>query len=374
MGNQSPPQILIIDDSAVDRMMLSAVLQKEGFPVLTATNGGEGMEKARANTPAIILLDVLMPDESGFDTCARLKSDPKTSKIPVIFLSASDTLESRVTGLTGGAVDYITKPFERAEVLARIRIHLRIRQAFDSLILQQQAQLLGLKKAQKAILVRPGQVEGANFAVFYRPVNAAGGDFYDVISQGNGITGYLIADIGGHDLGAAFITSALKVLLRQNFSILYTPHDTMMVLNETLNPVLREGVLLSACCARLNCQTGSMAIVSAGSPPIIHLKKNGLAELISAEGDLLGAFSAPYFESREIRVERGDRILFFTDGLIESHHGRPISRRQGLNALVQSAQDLQEKPLSDLVKELALSMNQASEETEDDILLLGVEI
>ena len=138
--DQLPPQVLIVDDSTVDRMMLSAVLKKEGFSVITAVNGEEGRTKAITFCPDIILLDVMMPGESGFDTCVRLKNDGRTNNIPVIFLSASDTLQSRVTGLNGGAVDYITKPFEREEVLARIRIHLRIRQAFEALIAQQQAQ------------------------------------------------------------------------------------------------------------------------------------------------------------------------------------------------------------------------------------------
>jgi phosphoserine phosphatase RsbU/P len=354
--------------------MLSAVLQKEGFLVSSAGDGREGLERARVEKPDIILLDVLMPGESGFDTCIKLKKDVHTSPIPVIFLSASDGLQSRVTGLTTGGVDYITKPFEREEVLARIRIHIRIRRAFDALVEQEKAQLKKLEAAQRSILVQPHDLPAAGFSVYYRPLHEAGGDFYDVIPQGEGIFGYFSADIVGHDLGAAFITSALKVLLPQNFNSLYTPVETMTLLNNVLQPVLSEGVMLSACCARLNRRTNSLMIVSAAHPPLIHLRSNGQIEYITGEGDLLGAFDSPTFECVEKSVARGDRILFFSDGLIEAFHEQPVPRPVGLQHLGNAAQKLHALPLASWVEQTALSIFSADESPDDDLLLLGVEV
>ena len=370
----STPRILVVDDAPVDRLMLSAVLKKEGFEVLNASNGAEGLAQARRWQPDLILLDVVMPGENGFETCRKLKHDGQVSAIPVIFLSGAEAVESRVTGLTEGGVDYIIKPFEPREVLARIRVHLRIRRAFQALVEYQQAQLKQLQAAQQAILLAPEDFPAARFAVYYRALHAAGGDFYDVIGLGENIIGYFTADVGGHDLGAAYITSALKALLRQNFSLLYTPVETMTLLNDVLRSVLSEGVLLSACCLRLNRRTGQAVVVGAGHPPLVHLPAQGPAQCIAAEGDLLGAFATPYFEARELQVAPGDRLLLFSDGLIESQLGRAVARRQGLAALVAAAEAQRAAPLAEMVANTALTLCPASQANEDDLLLLGVEV
>ncbi len=367
-------QVLVIDDSPLDRLMLSAILQKDGYHTITAVNGQHGIQQARECQPDIILLDVLMPGENGFETCAKLKMDPATNPIPVIFLSSENDNKSRISGLTGGGVDYITKPFETEEVLARLRIHLRIRQAFDALIEQQKNQLSQLATAQQAILVQPEEIPEAKFAVYYRPLHVAGGDFYDVIPLGDGIDGYFSADIGGHDLGAAFITSALKVLLRQNFTSLYTPLEIMVLLNSVLLPVLNEGVMLSACCVRLNRHSNRLTVVDAGHPPLLHLDTNGKASFISAKGDLLGAFEAPYFESVDVKVAKGDRLFFYSDGLIENHHGVSVPRKEGMHILEESLIARRALPLAEMVEEAALSICGANENPGDDLLLLGVEI
>lgn len=367
-------QVLVIDDSPLDRLMLSSILQKDGYHTITASNGLEGIQQASDCQPDIILLDVLMPGENGFETCSKLKMNPNTSPIPVIFLSSQNDKNSRISGLTGGGVDYITKPFETEEVLARLRIHLRIRQAFNALIEQQKNQLSQLTNAQQAILVQPEEIPEAKFAVHYRPLHAAGGDFYDVLPLGDGIDGYFSADIGGHDLGAAFITSALKVLLHQNFNSLYAPLEIMVLLNSVLLPVLNEGVLISACCVRLNRRSNRLTVVDAGHPPLLHMDSKGTASFISAKGDLLGAFDTPYFESVEVNVAKGDRLFFFSDGLIENYHGKNISRKEGMRHLEEALVARHGLSLAAMVEETAQSICGSNENPGDDLLLLGVEV
>lgn len=367
-------RILVVDDSPIDRLMLSSILKKEGFQTLAASNGAEGLQQARDAQPDIILLDVLMPGENGFETCSKIKKDPSTSSIPVIFLSSANDKNSRISGLTGGAVDYITKPFETEEVLARLRIHLRIKEAFEALIEQQKSQLSQLTTAQQSILIRPEDLPEANFAVYYRPLHAAGGDFYDVIPLGDGIIGVFSADICGHDLGAAFVTSALKALLRQNFTPLYTPQEVMVLLNSVLLPVLGEGVMISACCARLNRRSERLVLVDAGHPPIIHLGVDGSFRLLEASGDLLGAFDAPYFDGAEVKVSKGDRLIFFSDGLIENHHGQTVSRAEGLRLLTDAVLSRSALPLADLVNGASQAICMPDEYAGDDLLMLGMEV
>ncbi|HNA89418.1 MAG TPA: fused response regulator/phosphatase [Anaerolineales bacterium] len=367
-------QVLVIDDSPIDRLMLTSILQKEGYQMLAAPSGMEGFQLAKECHPDIILLDVLMPEVNGFETCAKLKSNPVTSLIPIIFLSSENDKKSRISGLTIGGVDYITKPFETEEVIARLRIHLRIRQAFEALIEQQMNQLSQLAIAQQSILVQPEEMPEARFAVSYRPLHAAGGDFYDVISLGDGINGFFSADISGHDLGAAFITSALKVLLHQNFTPLYTPLEIMNLLNSVLRPVLKDGSILSACCMKLNRRTERLIVVDAGHPPLLRLAADGTVEIIAAKGDLLGAFDTPYFESVELKALKGDRFFLFSDGLIENYHGLNISRRAGMHYLEESIKAHRNMCLEEVVEEAVRSICLSGETASDDILLLGIEV
>src|SRR5579863_6969794 len=120
------PKILIVDDTPVNIELIENVLATEGFSTITSPDGPTAVRLCRAERPDLILLDVLMPEETGFQTCARLKSDPATADIPIIFLSSLDDTRSKVTGLKIGGVDYISKPVHGEELLARVRIHLRI--------------------------------------------------------------------------------------------------------------------------------------------------------------------------------------------------------------------------------------------------------
>jgi DNA-binding response OmpR family regulator len=122
-------RILIVEDNADTRRFLEAMLSKE-FEVLSAENGVLGVDYARNRSPDLILLDIMLPILSGYDTCSLLKKDEKTKRIPIIFLSAKNTIKDITLGLSTGADDYIPKPFDYKELLARI--HARLRKTAES--------------------------------------------------------------------------------------------------------------------------------------------------------------------------------------------------------------------------------------------------
>jgi len=119
------PHVLVVDDNADELRLMIAMLRAAQCRITIAYDGSQGYKRAVAVHPDIILMDVRMPTADGFAACRLLKSDPATRDIPLIFLSACHTLDERLAGLQSGAVDFIMKPFEPAEVLARIRIHLK---------------------------------------------------------------------------------------------------------------------------------------------------------------------------------------------------------------------------------------------------------
>lgn len=118
-------RILIIEDNADTRRFLEAMLGKE-FDIISAENGIIGIDYARNKAPDLILLDIMLPILSGYDACSLLKKDEKTKRIPIIFLSAKNSVQDITQGLTSGADDYIAKPFDYKELVARIKARLRM--------------------------------------------------------------------------------------------------------------------------------------------------------------------------------------------------------------------------------------------------------
>jgi two-component system, NtrC family, sensor kinase len=143
MSEASPFQkktILVVDDEPLNRKLVRGVLISDGYEVVEAPNGQVALELAQS-VPDLILLDIMMPVLDGFETCRQLKDDPETRDIPVLFLSALPDPETRVNGFQLGGLDYIGKPFDREELLARIRTHLTLRE--QELKLRHYAEHLG---------------------------------------------------------------------------------------------------------------------------------------------------------------------------------------------------------------------------------------
>ena len=138
---ESRQRILMVDDIAANIKILSAILKHE-YDILVATNGSDALEIALVEQPDVILLDVMMPDMDGYEVCSRLKADPRTHDIPVIFISAMNEVEDEARGLEVGGLDYITKPINPAIVKARVRIHLELKRQRD--ILQRISMIDGL--------------------------------------------------------------------------------------------------------------------------------------------------------------------------------------------------------------------------------------
>jgi formate hydrogenlyase transcriptional activator len=121
------PTVLVVDDDPASVGVLLECLRRESFRVLVAQDGRSALERAEYGRPDLILLDVMMPDMNGFEVCRRLQVGPQTADIPVLFLSALADKDEKLEGFAVGAVDYLTKPFQYEEVLARVRTHLRLR-------------------------------------------------------------------------------------------------------------------------------------------------------------------------------------------------------------------------------------------------------
>jgi phosphoserine phosphatase RsbU/P len=365
------PTILIVDDDAVTVRVLEAMLGQEGYRTLTARRGDDGRMLAARHRPDLVLLDVQMPGENGLDVCRALKADPQLAAMPVLFVSGEGDVASKVAGLDAGAVDYVTKPFHRAEVLARVRTHLRLSRASRALIELQAVRVAQLASAQHAILPQPDAWPEARFAVEYRPLCEAGGDFYDVLQPGEGVIDYLVADVSGHDLASALPTAALKALLHQNCTITESPEQALKTVNSVLRTVLPDGHFATLVYARLNRARRRAVLLSAGHPPVIHVPQVGNAVAIEQVGDVIGAFENPVFEQRELPVAPGDRLFLLSDGLVQPVAG--LTQDQQIARLAAECGRRRTAPLATAISELVDLLFEGIE-PKDDVVLMGIEV
>lgn len=367
------PLILIIDEVPLSRDLVRRILTAEGFRAAGAESTEEAFTVLRSASVDLILLDLTMRDCAGFEFCEQLKTHRGFRDIPVIFLSSLDDPLNRLRGLEAGGVDYIGKPFYADEVVARVRVHLRTRQALMTVAQQQQSRLLELQEAQRSILVDPEEMPEAAFAVCYRPLGLVGGDMYDVLPLGEGIFGYFVADVSGHGVCACFLTSAVKALLRQYSSPVYSAADSMRGINSAMQLTVRNGEYVTACYVRYSRHKKVLSVVSAGHPAPIHVSAGGQASTFDTESDPLGVFPSVILDEREVHFETGDRLYLYTDGLIEDFDDANGRRAAGLSALKEACERYHGLELADAARAIVDELRPATRRAGDDVLLLGVE-
>ncbi|HYB20162.1 MAG TPA: fused response regulator/phosphatase [Thermodesulfobacteriota bacterium] len=370
MSPRGSPLILIVDDEITTNRLIHTILTRAGFQTVCAFDVAGALAQIRERHPDLILLDVSLPDGSGFEVCRWLQGEPGTSQTPVLFISSHDDVSTKVQGFEAGGVDYITKPVAGGEVIARISTHLRLKQAYESLAELQAERIQRLAVAQEELMPVPEDLPDAHFCISLNQVLKAGGDFYDVISIGNQVVDYMVADASGHDLAASFWTAALKTLLAEYANPINSPREVVCSMNRVLRRILPEGVFFTLIYARLNRQNGQLSLINAGHPPAISIPGNGKeAVVVQQEGDVVGVFPDATYEATELTVHTGDRFFLYSDGLIEIEG----TAEEGLRRLIASCIALRGVSLGDMVPSVVREVT-GGITAQDDIVLMGVEV
>ncbi|MFZ5571519.1 MAG: SpoIIE family protein phosphatase [Thermodesulfobacteriota bacterium] len=373
MDSNHPFSILVVDDTPVNVKLLETTLTKEGYRVIAAADGPAARKAALEERPDLILLDIRMPGEDGFEVIKALKNNAATSAIPVIFLTGVSEIDAKLSGFELGAVDYITKPFHPREVLARVRLHLKLSIATNSMIAAQAERLKQITEAQVSMLTTPAMQPKANFGVYYHTLEEAGGDFYDVLAVTPDIFGYFLADFSGHDIKTSYLTASIKALLKQNASPIYQPLESIKMINDVLVEILPEGKYLTACYARLNRKAGQLVLINAGHPPMVYIPKNGEAEFIKLEGDILGIFKDVCLGQRQLAVASGDRFFLYSDGLTESLQHRNVWAKK-LDDILFACNEVRGASIEEAPRRIVGMLRPEDNRAEDDLVVLGVEI
>jgi len=368
-GRNPYPLVFVVDDDFTIVRTIVGLLKRAGFRTASAANVADALLGIREQHPDLILLDINLPDGTGFDICRALHREGSAFTSPILFISASDDVSKKIEGFEIGGVDYITKPIIGAEVIARVRTHLRLKQAYERLAELQAERVQQLANAQQNLMPRPEDLPEAHFQASIRQVLTAGGDFYDVIPTGPGIVDYLVADASGHNLAASLWTASLKALATEFASPLNLPAEIVRAINGSLCRILPSGAFFTLIYARLDHQTGRLTVVNAGHPPAIVVRcAEQEPAILRQEGDVVGAFPDAVFGLTELSLKPGDRIFFYTDGLIEAAG----AYEEGLQKLSSACFSCRTLPLRELVPAVVDHIMDGLCPA-DDTLLLGVE-
>ena len=397
--SQRTERILVVEDEPVNLHLLSKMLQGQGYDLRVASNGEEALSLVAQAAPDLILLDVNMPPGiDGYEVCRRLKQNPKTAEIAIVFLSGLCTGEEKVKGLKLGAVDYIGKPFNLTEVVTRVDTHLTIRRLRQSLAQrnrelelanqQMKRDLLLAERVQRAVLpTEAPQTPHAEFAWAYRPCDELAGDSLNVFAFDDRHVVMYVLDVTGHGVSAALLSFALTHTLapRQNHPSILTrpieaypgyqvrsPAEVVGELN-TLFPMNVEiGQYFTLCYALMDLLTGQVCFTCAGHPCPIHAPATGPVQFCQAKGLPVGVMDDVDYAQTQLQLEPGDRLYLHSDCLFEQRNyaGELFGHERVLDMVAGGRETTLQESVGQLEQQL-LSWSESG--LADDLSILAVQ-
>jgi sigma-B regulation protein RsbU (phosphoserine phosphatase) len=398
-GAGRPDSILAVDDTPANLQVLAGILKERGYRVRPVPSGKLALLAAQRDPPDLILLDINMPEMSGYEVCEHLKADDTLKGIPVIFISALTEQLDKVKAFAIGGVDYLTKPFQMEELQARVETHLKLRrlqievEVINARLKKANARmsrdLEAAAKIQKTFLPREApRVPGTDFAWIYRPCDELGGDGLNVIPLGGGHVGLYILDVSGHGVASALLSVTLSRLLSppsEPSSILVRdagvgdrfditpPAEVAVLLNRLFPYDSLTGQYATLVYGVLNGASGEFRYVSAGHPGPVHLPSGAEPVMLEGRGFPIGLGDDAY-EERSVRLGVGDRLYLYSDGVSEAMDAddEPFGDARLLEAIGQGRSEPLQAGVATLLAETARW--HGSEKPQDDISILAVEL
>ena len=377
-NNKENEALLLVDDNPTNLQVLYQTLENTGCKLLVAKNGETALSIAQKASPDLILLDIMMPGIDGFEVCRRLKDSPDTANIPVIFLSALTDTKDKVQGLQLGAVDYVSKPFQPDEVIARVNTHLTIHRLKQEVERKKDAledELEVVSKVQRRLLPKKlPEIAGLKLAVHYETSLYAGGDYYDITRVADSQWGFLVADAEGHSAPAAVMMAMTCALFRSYPEPPADPGELLFFLNQHLCKVA-DPSFVTALYVVYDAERRRLKIARAGHPhPMIYRS----AEKKALEYKCGGVFPMgvdPYDQVpvTEAELQPGDRILMYTDGITErfSKDGNTYGEERLLRQLERDV-DLQPQEMLTAIMKNVEDFAAGRPADDDQALLLAI--
>jgi two-component system, HptB-dependent secretion and biofilm response regulator len=324
--------VLVVDDDRTNRLVLNALLTKEGYNLLQAANGIEAVEICRNRSPDLILMDVMMPEMDGYEAVRIIKQENSEKFIPVIFLTALTDDESLAECVEAGGDDFISKPFNRVILKSKISALLRLRNVY--LIQQAQKAELELHAKQEqeeqlvakklfSNIVHSGSLSAPNLKHVISPMSIFNGDLLLAAYSPPGGLSIMLGDFTGHGLKASIGALPVSEIFYEMVAKGYSIGDIVCEINTKLKKILPTGVFCAASLVEFDPDYQTVSIWSGGVPDtIIYHPDHRIRLKISPHHMPLGILGEEAF-NRSVEMHplvSGDRIYLYTDGVIEAEN------------------------------------------------------
>ena len=401
---EHPPVILLVDDNPDNLKVLHETLQGRGYELRVANSGDAAFQVVQNIVPDLILLDVMMPGIDGFEVCQRLKDDPRTQHVTVIFLSALDDSRDKVRGLNLGAVDFISKPYRMDEVIARVNTHLTIHRLQRQLSHRNQQLEQAYKKLERNSRRMKNNLEAAarvqksllpagqprfdflDVAWTYRPSDELGGDSLNIIPIDEHRVAMFVVDVVGHGVQSSLLAFSVAHALLPNDdgssrlfpgegrSALSSPMRVAERLNGIYEVNDHNHRFFTMVYGVLDARDHSFSYVGAGHPGPIHARKDQFVNRHHSTGLPIGvAADLPTTEDK-IECRPGDRLLLYSDALYEQ---TPVGNGHqfGFDRICDHMEAGWEHPAENLLGRLEAEVVNWSgtESLSDDLSMIAVE-
>jgi len=340
------PQILIIDDDPTVRLTLQRFLKSQGYDVVLAKDGEEGLAKAKQIHPSLIICDWMMPIIDGLEVCRQIKGSPDLANIYLILLTARDQEGDLVRGLEMGADDFLSKPPKINELRARVRAGLRLYQAVEEI--QRQKQLIEQELMQASHYVRsllPEPIEGdISIQSSFLPSTQLGGDSFDYFWLDDENLALYLLDVSGHGVGSALLSVSVLNIMRsrslsrrgtsQESTNFFSPSEVLNDLNNTFQMAVHNEMYFTIWYGVYNKCTHRLTYSSGGHPPAVLISNEEIPKikLLTTSGLPIGMMPDIRYSEQRCEIDTASRLYLFSDGVYE------ISQEDdsiwGLNSLI----------------------------------------
>ncbi|MBL4790229.1 MAG: fused response regulator/phosphatase [Kordiimonadaceae bacterium] len=320
-------RILVVDDMALMRQMIGMCLARGGHKnIIYASDGDEALRMVSEELPDLVVLDLNMPKVSGYEVCRALRKDDRFVDLPILVQSASETPEERVEVFAAGATDFVSKPINQPELLARVRMHLENRFLINSLTEFRESmnsELVMARDMQQSLLPEETvikEIEKTNNVViehFYRACFELGGDLWGCWQLPYDQVGVYVLDIAGHGVGAALNTFRTHASMGRFQRSRVNPAQFMTDLNSVLAPAFPLGQFATMFYAVINYKTGHIKYAGAGAPKPMVIGPNGV-RLLDSTGMPVGIVKKPEYVNLEDKLEPGESLFCYSDVLVEA--------------------------------------------------------
>lgn len=378
-------KILVVDDEPRNVRILQIHLNAQGYTVYTAEDGVEALDSVEKDAPDLILLDINMPKMDGFEVVKRIRANKATEFIPIVMITAlRDTRENRIKSIEAGADDFIEKPFDSLEVLARVRSLLRIKEYQDTLAkhnarLEEELQMA--RSIQEILIPQNGVQELSGFRIASRccPEMAVGGDFFDVWEVAPNRLGVFISDVMGHGVSAAFVTVFIKTILAEFQELVEdNPGYLLEILNTRFNDLISSRLFMFATAFCGIIDLGKEELVCANAGHSFPLLCDGHQQTCYAIGDKntgngLGIWRESVYETVRYPFGPMSKIFLYTDGVYEAKS--PQGAEFTIERLQKLVSECAAQPAANLIVTVSEAVDTftANCPKDDDLTLLAIE-